>query len=260
MEGRSKRSLGQNFLVDQNVAVKIVASLQTEPGEIVLEIGPGNGALTGLLAQRARRVLALEKDLSLARRIKGCWPEIGVIGGDALRFDWRRLEGRVDRVVGNLPYNVASPIMWELARSGRGLRRLVFTVQKEVAQRVASPPGSREYGGLSVWMQSFVRVRHGFEVSRNVFQPRPGVTSAVLILEPRPVSERPADPDSLSRLIHLCFQKRRKQLARILRERWNESLEDWLRREGLDRRHRPEDLSPAQFESLSRVLAIRGSS
>lgn len=256
MEERSKRSLGQNFLVDANVAAKIVDSLQTEPGETVLEIGPGNGALTGLLLKRARRVLVLEKDRHLARKLKGYWPEVGVIGGDALHFDWRRLEGRVERVVGNLPYNVASPIMWDLARYGLGLRRLVFTVQKEVARRVVSPPGCREFGGLSVWMQSFFRVRYGFEVSRNVFQPRPGVTSAVLILEPRPVSERPGDPDRLSRLIKLCFQKRRKQLGRILKERWSGALENWLRDQGLERRNRPEDLSPAQFQALSRVLEV----
>lgn len=256
MEGRSKRSLGQNFLVDQNVAAKIVDRLQAEPRETVLEIGPGNGALTGLLLQRVRRVLVLEKDLSLARKIKDHWPEIGVIGGDALHFDWQRLQGRVERVVGNLPYNVASPIMWELARSGRGLRRMVFTVQKEVARRVASPPGYREYGGLSVWMQSFFCVRYGFDVSRNVFQPRPGVTSAVLILEPLPVCERPENPDSLSRLIHLCFQNRRKQLGRILKKRWSEALDDWLRQQGLERRNRPEDLSPDQFQALSRILAI----
>lgn len=256
MEERSKRSLGQNFLVDQNVALKIVDSLQPDPGETVLEIGPGNGALTGLLLERARGVLALEKDRHLARKLKAHWPEIGVIGGDALHFDWRRLQGRVERVVGNLPYNVASPIMWELARHGSGLQRLVFTVQKEVALRVASPPGSRDYGGLSVWMQSFVRVRHGFDVSRNVFQPRPGVTSAVLILEPLPVSERPADPDSLSRLIKLCFQNRRKQLGRILKKRWSGALDDWLRDQGLERRNRPEDLSPHQFQALSRILSI----
>ena len=127
-------------------------------------------------------------------------------------------------------------------------------VQKEVAQRVASSPGTREYGGLSVWMQSFLRARHGFDVSRNVFQPRPNVTSAVLILEPKASGERPADPEALSRLIKLCFQKRRKQLGRILRDRWNEAVEAWFREQGLDRRNRPEDLSPAQFEALSRIL------
>ena len=256
MDLPSKRSLGQNFLVDANIAAKIVDSLKTEPGDRVLEIGPGNGALTGLLQQRARRVLALEKDRTLAAAIKRHWPELGVINADALEFDWERLEGRVERIVGNLPYNVASPIMWELARHGHGLKRLVFTVQKEVAQRVASPPGNKAYGGLSVWMQSFLRVRYGFDVSKNVFQPRPEVTSAVLILEPRPASERPLYPDSLSRLIKLCFQKRRKQLGRILKEHWSETVADWFRVQGLDRRNRPEDLSPGQFEALSRIMEV----
>ena len=256
MDGASKRSLGQNFLVDPNVARKIVDSLQTGPGETVLEIGPGNGALTGLLLQRARRVLALEKDRLLAEQIKRRWPGLEVINADALHFDWGRLEGRVERVVGNLPYNVASPIMWELARHGKGPRSLVFTVQKEVAQRVASPPGCREYGGLSVWMQSFFRVEYAFDVSRNVFQPRPGVTSAVLILTPRPASERPAYPEGLSRLIRHCFQKRRKQLGRILKPNWSRTLEDWLRGQDLERRNRPEDLSPGQFEALSRILQV----
>ena len=258
MERFSKRSLGQNFLVDPNVAAKIVDHLEIRGADTVLEIGPGNGALTGLLAQRATRVLALEKDRDLARKVKARWSEVGVLNADALDFDWERLEGRVERVVGNLPYNVASPIMWELARHGRGPERMVFMVQKEVARRVASPSGSREYGGLSVWMQSFFRVGYGFDVSRNVFQPRPRVTSAVLLLEPLPASRRPADPERLSRLIRLCFQKRRKQLGRILRGRWNETAAEWFREQGLDARNRPEDLSPKQFQALSRIFEAAG--
>jgi 16S rRNA (adenine1518-N6/adenine1519-N6)-dimethyltransferase len=256
MDLPSKRSLGQNFLVDPNVAAKIVDCLRPGPAETVLEIGPGNGALTAPLLQLAGRVLALEKDRALAGEIKRRWPGLGVVNADALHFDWERLQGRVEGVVGNLPYNVASPIMWELARHGLGPRRMVLTVQKEVAQRVASPPGRKAYGGFSVWMQSFLRVRYGFDVSRNVFQPRPDVTSAVLILEPRPDSERPTDPEGLAGLIRLCFQQRRKQLGRILKEHWSGELQEWLAAEGLDRRNRPEDLSPRQFQGLSRIVRL----
>jgi 16S rRNA (adenine1518-N6/adenine1519-N6)-dimethyltransferase len=253
---QGKRSLGQNFLVDANVAAKIVECLQIQPTETILEIGPGNGVLTGLLLQRAHKVLALEKDRVLAEEIKRRWPELGVVNADALGFPWDRLEGRVSGIVGNLPYNVASPIMWDLALQAHFLRRLVFTVQKEVAQRVAAKPCRKEYGGLSVWMQSFLQVHYVFQMSRNVFRPRPKVSSAVLRLEPRPVAELPAFPDKLSRLIKLCFQNRRKQLGRILRTHWNPSLEEWLRGQGLDQRSRPEELSPSQFVDLSSKLTV----
>lgn len=253
---QGKRSLGQNFLVDANVAAKIVECLQIHPTETILEIGPGNGVLTALLLQRAHKVLALEKDRVLAGEIKRRWPELGVVNGDALGFYWGRLEGRVSGIVGNLPYNVASPIMWDLARQAPFLCRLVFTVQKEVAQRVAARPCRKEYGGLSVWMQSFLRVHYVFEMSRNVFRPRPKVSSAVLRLEPRPVAKLPAFPDNLSRLIKLCFQNRRKQLGRILRTHWSPGLEEWLQGQGLDQRSRPEELSPFQFVDLSTKLTV----
>ena len=253
---QGKRSLGQNFLVDANVAAKIVECLQIQPTETILEIGPGNGVLTALLLQRAHRVLALEKDRLLAAEIKRRWPELGVVNADALGFHWGRLEARVNGIVGNLPYNVASPIMWDLARQAHFLRGLVFTVQKEVAQRVAAKPCRKEYGGLSVWMQSFLRVHYVFELSRNVFRPRPKVSSAVLRLEPRPIAQLPAFPDRLSRLIKLCFQKRRKQLGRILRHHWSPSLEEWLWGQGLDQRCRPEELSPFQFVDLSAKLPV----
>ena len=255
MSGHSRR-LGQNFLIDPNIVDKIVNCLQDLFPETVLEIGPGQGALTKGLLQLAPRVLALERDPQLARELKARFPQTGLINADAMLFDWSRVDGKVEAIAGNLPYSIASPLMWEMAPRVRRTSRMVFMLQKEVAQRVASPPCSKSYGGLSVWLQSFARVRYQFGVSPNVFRPRPKVSSAVISLEPRPDSERPFSPESLSRLIRLCFQNRRKQLARTLKDTADGDAGQWLRQRGLSASSRPEELSPSQFEQLSRELAL----
>lgn len=255
---RPKRSLGQNFLQDQGIARKIVASLEPAPEAPLLEIGPGRGALTHWLTQTAFTIFALEKDFGLAHETKSRWPEVAMINADAMEFVWERLTGPW-RLIGNLPYNVASPIIWDVVSRVPQLVQAVFMVQKEVGDRLAAAPGSRAFGALSVWVQSHVRVKRLFVVGPQVFRPRPKVDSAVICLLPLPPGESRPDGPSLRRLLNICFQKRRKQLKTILRPVWTDILGDWLHNQGLRPESRPEELSPRQFQTLARMLAASDS-
>lgn len=256
----AKRSLGQNFLQDENIARKIVASLDLKSGDAVLEIGPGRGALTRWLAEWANsspdnRVQALEKDEDLAREIADEYPRIEVVVADALRFPWESLSRTKPlKYVGNLPYNIASPLIWELVNRSPAYERAVFMVQHEVGMRLCARPGGNDYGALSAWVQSFARVRYLFRVPPHVFRPQPKVDSAVMLFEPMVSDNRPSDPDALASLLHICFQKRRKQLRNILRTWWSQAVEQSLEGRVQLATTRPEELTPREFQVLARVL------
>ena len=256
---RPKRSLGQNFLVDRNLAARIVASCGIGPGDTVIEIGPGRGALSGpILAARPGAYLALEKDRDLAGRLVREFPGAAVAMVDALRLDWRRLDRLPGaRLIGNLPYNIASPLLWDLCSQAGRFARGVFMVQHEVARRLAAGPGSREYGALSAWIGNFVTVHYCFKVPPTVFRPQPKVDSAVVAVTPLPAGERPDDPAALSRLLKLLFAARRKQLRGILKAWWDAELAGHFEARGISPQARPENVSPLELRGLSRLLKTR---
>lgn len=256
---RPKRSLGQNFLSDPNIADKIVAALGITAEDTVIEIGPGRGALApAILASGPAAYLALEKDRDLAARFPVEHPGAAVALVDALRLDWGRLDRLASvRVVGNLPYNIASPLLWDLCAGATRFRRGVFMVQHEVARRLAAAPGGREYGALSAWVAAFVRVEYLFKVPPTVFRPRPKVDSAVVAVTPRPVADRPAEPQALARLLKTLFSQRRKQLGGILKAFLDAEHRAWLAEAGIDLRDRPETLSPHQLSELAILLKTR---
>ena len=176
---------------------------------------------------------------------------------DALRFDWRRISPeRPWKVIGNLPYNVASPLIWDIVSRAEGLKRAVFMVQKEVGQRLAAAPGNGHYGALSVWVQSYARPRLEFVVGPGAFSPPPKVDSAVLSFEPLPPEARPAHPKALARLLRICFQQRRKQLGGIFRRAGLPQMERALDQAGLAPSLRPEALSTDDFQRLSSFLPL----
>ena len=250
-----KRSLGQNFLSDPNICRRIVASLELAPGDPVLEIGPGRGALTRFLAEREGPVMALEKDSELVRWIKREFPGVGVIHADGLDFCWEGTRGLPGlSLIGNLPYNVASPMIWDMVSRCRSFKSMVFMVQKEVALRLTAPAGSRTYGALSAWVGNFVRGEYVFTVPPRVFRPQPKVDSAIVRFLPRP---DPAwrEAAALSWTVKILFQQRRKQLGTILKAHWSPAVEEWCAAAGVDRRVRPEELAPDQLRSLSCVVA-----
>lgn len=249
---RAKKSLGQNFLQDANIARKIVAALHAGPEDYVVEIGPGPGALTRILLERPPATLVLvEKDRHYAaeRMADG---GAAVLTADALDMAWERFPAPW-KCIGNLPYNVASPLMWELFSRAAGLSRAVFMIQKEVGLRIAAGPGASAYGALSVWIQSFATPKLEFIVPPHVFRPRPKVDSAVLSFVPLSAAARCGDfePGALSATLKACFQQRRKQLGSIAKSLGKSAA--LLEELGIAPTLRPENLSVAEFHRLSRA-------
>lgn len=250
---RAKKSLGQHFLRDPQISKKIVHLLQCSADDAIIEIGPGPGALTHILQQQTfTSLLLLEKDNHWAAvRQQNADSRTQAVLMDALTFDWKTLStDRQWKIIGNLPYNVASPLMWDIFSQCTGLRRAVFMVQKEVGQRLAAPTDSAHYGGLSVWVQSFVVPHWAFVVGPQAFSPPPKVDSAVLSFTPLATEQWPAEPDKLAWLIKLCFQNRRKQLGSIFRQNGVLHLMDRLDALGIAPQRRPETLSPADFQKI----------
>lgn len=255
---RAKKSLGQHFLRHESICRRIAALLQPCETDHILEIGPGPGALTRALEVCPHAcLLLLEKDRHWAaerQRLGG--PATRAVLMDALRFDWRRLDAAHPwKIIGNLPYNVASPLLWNICSQATGLTRAAFMVQKEVGQRLAAAPNSGQYGALSVWVQSHLRPRMEFIVGPGAFSPPPKVDSAVLSFDPLPLAERPSHPHALGRLLHIVFQQRRKQLGGIFRKAGLDFMLEALEAGGLSPQLRPENLSPANFGFLSAFFA-----
>jgi 16S rRNA (adenine1518-N6/adenine1519-N6)-dimethyltransferase len=262
---RPKKRLGQHFLRHRAILERIADALAPAPGELVLEIGPGQGTLTAVLAARGARVVAIEKDRELIAPLRARFPAVTVVEGDALELDWRAAAGVGSAepllVTGNIPYSITSPLLDRALEPPRP-RRIVFLVQKEVAERVAAVPGTPAYGALTVGVQSVARVEKLFGVPAGAFHPPPKVDSAVLRLTPL---ERPALGDAevapFRRMVVGLFGFRRKQLLRGLRE-----LTGWpaeqaggvLERAGVVASARPETLEPADFLRLLGAVVDAG--
>ncbi len=262
---RAKRSLGQNFLVDGNLARLIVDAVDPGPDDEVLEIGPGRGALTRHLLGRVGRLVLVELDDDLAASWEDAHrddPSVEVVHADILAVELTGITARVEglKVVGNIPYNITSPILFHLLESPRP-RLMVVMVQREVAARILSPPGSRVYGALSVGVQSVAGVQKVLSVPRTAFRPVPRVDSTVLLITPHyPPLRSPEAERRLRQLTRAAFQRRRKQLQRTLRDdpRWRLTPGDLDRiasRTGLDLTERPERFSPDQLADLAEALA-----
>lgn len=260
----AKRSLGQNYLVDANLQRKIVEALGAGPDDEVLEIGPGRGALTRHLVGTVRRLVLVELDDDLASALAdrfGARADVDVIHADVLKLDrgQRLFDAESALVVGNIPYNITTPIVFSLLQRPRP-RDIVLMVQDEVAQRMAAPVGTKAYGALSVGVRSVARVRRLFGVGRGAFRPVPGVDSAVIRITPtRPEPMRAPEEERLRVLVRAAFQWRRKQLRRILRDHPDLRIpEDRARAAmeaiGVAPETRPERLAPEDFMALSRAL------
>ncbi len=257
---RTKKSLGQHFLKDERIAGRIVDLLHITSEDQILEIGPGSGALTSFIAAAyPARFVLVEKDTYWAEHHKALtYPLQGrtfaeICNQDALAFSWEALTGPW-KIISNLPYNVGSPLIWDIVSRTPDLRRAVFMVQKEVAQRLCAVPGSRDYGALSVWVQSYMSVTWGFVVRPGVFNPPPKVDSAVIAMTPVGPEARPRDPEALAALLRLCFQHRRKQLQSIFRKAGIVDPMSLLSAFGIVPEARPETLSPTVFQKLSLAL------
>ncbi len=258
---RAKKSLGQHFLKDVKTSSRIVDLLRIEAEDRVLEIGPGPGAITDIIHARGPAVFRLiEKDSYWAAfhaEKERPAPAVDVLNDDALAFPWESLEGPW-KIISNLPYNVGSPLIWDIVSRTPELTRAVFMVQKEVAERLYARPGTKDYGALSVWVQSYVRVEWGFVVPPGAFSPPPKVDSAVVTFIPLPKEQHPANPRALSSMLKLCFQLRRKQLQSILRRSGKGDPVSVLEGLGIAPEARPETLTTKQFQQLAEAFAGPG--
>ena len=247
-----RKRFGQHFLHDRGVIAKIVAAIDPQPGDAMVEIGPGTGALTGPLLDRVTRLEAVEIDRDLAARLAAEHPGLTLHRSDVLRFDFAQLPDRL-RVVGNLPYNVSTPILFRLVELADRLRDAHLMLQKEVVDRMVAAPSTPEYGRLSVMLQYRFEMRKLFEVKSGAFRPPPRVDSAVVRLRPKPATALAArDPTALARVVTAAFTKRRKTLRNALAGLIDER---GLRALGIDPRLRPENLGVSQYVAIANGLA-----
>jgi 16S rRNA (adenine1518-N6/adenine1519-N6)-dimethyltransferase len=251
---QARKRFGQNFLVDTQVVDNIIAAIRPVPGDNLVEIGPGQGAITGPLLARGGRLHAVEVDRDLAALLGRRFADnSGFVLhlGDALAFDFSQLPQPL-RVVGNLPYNISTPLLFHLLNYASGIRDMHFMLQKEVVDRMAAAPGSKTYGRLSVIVQYYCEVCHLFNVPASAFRPVPKVESAIVRLIPRPDSEQRArDNRFFETLVKTAFQQRRKTLRNTLKQLPG----DWdLNVLSIDLSLRPEVLTISQFVTLSNEL------
>ncbi|MDI7251016.1 16S rRNA (adenine(1518)-N(6)/adenine(1519)-N(6))-dimethyltransferase RsmA [Candidatus Solincola sp.] len=261
---RLSRSLGQHFLVDANVLRRMLEGAELGPGDAVLEIGPGIGTLTEELCERAGRVVAVEVDPRLKAVLDdllGGRPNLLTVGGDAMRIDLAGLFSPHEavKVVSNLPYNVATPLLLRIMRELPQAKLLVVTVQRELADRYLAAPGEPSYGAVSVKMQFLARLRRLAQVAPTVFLPPPRVGSTVLRLERTDPEAGTGDVHSFFLFLDACFSARRKMLVNALGGgrrpyRTREAVASALRELGLPPTARAEELSLRYLLDLHHLL------
>ncbi len=249
-----RKRFGQHFLVDRHYIDRIVAALDPQPGDTLVEIGPGLGALTGPLLERVERLTVIEIDRDLAAHLAATYPaeRLMLRTADALEFDYGSL-GPDLRIVGNLPYNISSPLLFRLALYDAVVRDITVMLQKEVVERMAAAPATPEYGRLSVMLQVRFRIERLLTVPPGAFRPPPKVESAVVRLTPlRDARPDLADEALFARIVAAAFGQRRKTLRNALKTLADEAT---LERAGIPPGARGETLSVADFVRLANALA-----
>jgi 16S rRNA (adenine1518-N6/adenine1519-N6)-dimethyltransferase len=243
----ARKRFGQHFLADNAVIDDIVRAIDPRPGEALIEIGPGLGALTGPLLQRCQALTVIELDRDLAARLRR-QAGLDVIEADVLKVDFAALAaGRRLRLVGNLPYNISTPILFHLLGASEHVRDQHFMLQKEVVARMAAAPGGKDFGRLSVMLQWRYRIEEVLDVPPQAFEPPPRVDSAVVRMEPLPVDSG-IDAGRLGALVTVAFSQRRKLLRHTLGR--------WIEAQGIDvpfdLQRRAEEVPVAQYLALAR--------
>lgn len=257
-----KKSLSQHFLIDENIARNIIRDLHISADDVVVEIGPGRGVLTKYLAERVRKLIAVEIDHRVVGELRSRFasPKVTILHQDFLELDLQAIcnrAGQPVRLVGNIPYHLTSPILIKAFDEYRALRDCTFMVQREVAQRLAAKPGTKQYGILSLYAQFYGKLELLFTVSANCFYPKPRVSSAVIretFFETLPYS---VDERMFRMVVRTAFGKRRKTLRNALK--YLPQNEDRIRnivslpQSMLEKR--PEQLTLGQFVELTNVIS-----
>lgn len=267
---KPRKSLSQSFLVDHNTIKKIAGSSRISSDDVVVEIGSGIGVLTRDIAQTARRVIAVEIDLRLIEtmkdRLSEC-PNIEIHAGDILKFDFSSISIKYNtklKVIGNVPYNISSPVIFHLLSFRTVISSFTLMLQKEVVQRLVSLPDNKHYGVPSVLLQMHADVQRLFDVPATCFHPRPKVESSIIqgIFREKPLIDL-ADEIFFSRLVKAAFGQRRKMLvnnlknAKFLEILSENDMNEALHEAGIDGKRRAETLSIEEFGRLSNILSMR---
>lgn len=252
----ARKRFGQNFLHDRHWIGRIIESINPLPGETLVEIGPGQAALTREVIQRAQHETAIEIDRDLASFLKTQFPPeaLTLIEADALELDWANLlPGHSLRIIGNLPYNISSPLLFKLMQAADRVRDQHFMLQREVVDRMVAQPGSKVYGRLSVMLQYRYRMYKLFDVPPGAFVPAPKVVSAIVRMIPKKSEELPqVDIALLGEIVAKAFQQRRKTLRNALDAL---ATPDQIESVGIDPSARAETLSVDQFVRLAQHLS-----
>jgi 16S rRNA (adenine1518-N6/adenine1519-N6)-dimethyltransferase len=249
-QGRPKKSLGQHFLQDENVARRIADALKSENIRQVFEIGAGTGVLTRYLFERTNiHLTAVEIDLENVHVLREEFPQYRdqILHQDALRYPLTSQTGEHIAVIGNFPYNISSQLFFRILEYRNDVQEVVCMIQKEVAERIAAPPGSKTYGILSVLLQSYYNIEYLFTVSPNVFYPKPKVHSAVIRLTRNSTGRLACDEVLFFRVVKTCFNHRRKIIRNTVK-----SIVGEITKEYNLLYKRPEQLSTDQFVELTR--------
>ncbi len=260
MEPFPKKRWGQHFLTDKNIARNIVAAaVEVLPPRLIVEIGPGAGVLTELLIPEAIQYIGVEIDPVLAGRLRerfASLPNVRIMEADFLEIDLAKLvkpfPGLHTVVVGNIPYNITSPILFKLFENADRIDEAVLMMQKEVAQRLVAQPGSKDYGLLAINSQLFSQVKYLFTVAAHLFYPPPKVESAVVRMKlKRNVPQQFSDFELFRQITRHCFRHRRKMLRKSLSMLFSPEL---VRTLGADLTQRPEELSIEDWKKLSEMI------
>ena len=252
---KHKKSLSQNFLIDKNVIIKILDRVSPSNSDFFLEIGPGDGALTYPLIDKISKLIVIEKDQALSVKLSDMFSKnnnITVINHDVLKIDLNKyIKDRV-RVIGNLPYNVATEIIFLLLDSKIIIQDIHIMLQKEMVDRISAPPGNKQYGRISVMVQANYEVKKLFDISPNVFEPKPKVWSSYMRLIPKKkVFIDETHKENFRKLVTLAFLSRRKMIKTSLKD--SISLNEIHHIIG-DESIRPEQLSYNQFIEIAKYV------
>ncbi len=251
---RARKRFGQHFLADHGVIDEILNAIRPSGDDTIVEIGPGQAAITAPLLQQAGHVHAIELDRDLAAALRQKYAgetRLTIHEADALRFDYATL-GDGLRIVGNLPYNISTPLLFHLLDYRERIVDMHFMLQKEVVARMAAEPGSKAYGRLGIMLGCYFAVEALFDVERHAFSPPPDVTSAIVRLVPLPPGTYEInDPSTMSKLVATAFSQRRKTIRNALRKVADEAL---LESVGIDAQLRPEAISIAEYVRLANAL------
>ena len=256
MGHEAKKRFGQNFLVDQNIIADIIRAIRPEADDNMVEIGPGLGALTRPLLKLLNKLHVVEIDRDIIARLKTDYPQDKIVihEGDALKFDFATLDAPL-RIVGNLPYNISSPLLFHFSDYAGRITDMHFMLQNEVVERMVAAPSTPEYGRLSVMLQYRFHMEKLIDVPPQSFRPSPKVNSAVVRMIPIPADKITVQDEMLfAKVVATAFGQRRKTLRNALKGYLAESDFSEL---GIDAQLRAENLGVAEFANITRLLGER---